>query len=285
MKRFSFCLFLTSLLIAGCHRSGDDPDNGCAVPEFSTRTLTDSLHYELTGVEDYPFNEGPVPVEYCYSVEWPEEGIVSPSVEKELLYVIFGDSSSADVTTAARKWLEKSTIYEEEGAVRHKQEHLDKEQPYSYSSLSATWSRNENLITYHINWEGYFVGAAHGMYTYRNAILDLEKGRLVKLCDLLTDTAQLREVVVKAVEELDVNKQTRETLHAAYEEIPPLPIPEDFTIDSTRSVITLIYQVYDIASYAEGMQFIELPIFWLSKQIPLTEYGKELFGPDAYIEE
>lgn len=37
-------------------------------------------------------------------------------------------------------------------------------------------------------------------------------------------------------------------------------------------------------TFACGIQSVVLPIFWLSKHVPLTPYAKRLFGPGSYIE-
>ena len=89
-------------------------------------------------------------------------------------------------------------------------------------------------------------------------------------------------VIARAVEDLTVNSDVQKALFDVNPE--RLPVTADFTIDSTRSTITLVYQVYEIASYADGIQEIVLPIFWLSKHIPLTPYAKSLFGPGCSID-
>jgi hypothetical protein len=30
------------------------------------------------------------------------------------------------------------------------------------------------------------------------------------------------------------------------------------------------------------MLFVDMPIYWLSKHLQLTPYGKEIFGPESY---
>jgi hypothetical protein len=81
-----------------------------------------------------------------------------------------------------------------------------------------------------------------------------------------------------------VNKDTRECLFDEFVDVERMPLPRNYTIDSARNSIIVYYGLYEITCYACGIQEITLPIFWLSKHVPLTPYAKRLFGPDSYIQ-
>ena len=125
--------------------------------------------------------------------------------------------------------------------------------------------------------------AAHGNHTATYTLVDLDTKQIVHLNDLV-DTAQLGEVIVRAIEDLTVNKDVYDCLFDEFRNAQKFPVPSNFFIDSTRSCINLVYGLYDIAPYACGIQTVVMPIFWLSKHIPLTPYCKELFGEGCSID-
>ncbi|MBQ3948886.1 MAG: DUF3298 domain-containing protein, partial [Bacteroidales bacterium] len=152
---------------------------------------------------------------------------------------------------------------------------------YSYFTIESKCEQQGDIATFIIWRETYSVGAAHGLYSCEYVNVDVNSGNIIHLNDLV-DTSLLGPVIARAVEDLTVNSDVQKALFDVNPE--RLPIPADFTIDSTRSTITLVYQVYEIASYADGIQEIVLPIFWLSKHIPLTPYAKSLFGSGCSID-
>ena len=100
----------------------------------------------------------------------------------------------------------------------------------------------------------------------------------------MTDTALLCEAIARAIQDLDVNKDIRECLYEEFGDAERMPNNFNFLIDSARNGIIVEYGLYEIAPYACGIQSVYLPIFWLSKHVPLTAYAKKIFGPDSYIE-
>ena len=105
---------------------------------------------------------------------------------------------------------------------------------------------------------------------------------MVHLNDLV-DTSKLGEIVVRAIEDLVVNKDVQECLFDEYRNVEKMPVADNFFIDSTRSTITLVYQQYDITPYACGLPSVVMPIFWLSKHTELTPYAKKLFNKGSGI--
>ena len=214
-----------------------------------------------------------------YTLVWPDKGVLTPEAEQELLLRYFGDSTATSFEQAADRWLNTSWLYEEDMPSLKKLtvDSIPDGMPYNYGELRSEYSANGNIGTFSIFEECSAYLAAHGMYFAQYLNIDLDTRQVIHLNDLV-DTAQLGEVIVRAVEDLTVNKEVLDCLFDDYQQTGRLPVPQDFFIDSTRSTITLVYQLYEIAPYACGIQNIVLPIFWLSKHIPLTPYAKELFG-------
>ena len=214
-----------------------------------------------------------------YSLVWPDKGVLTPEAEQELLLRCFGDSTATTFEQAADSWLNTSWLYEEDMPSLQKKavDSIPDGMPHNYGELRSEYSANGNIGTFNIFEVCSAYLAAHGMYFSQYLNIDLDTRQVIHLNDLV-DTALLGEVIVRAVEDLTVNKDVLDCLFDDYQRTGRLPVPEDFLIDSTRSTITLVYQLYEIAPYACGIQSIVLPIFWLSKHIPLTPYAKELFG-------
>ena len=271
MKRITLLLLSATLLAAlcGCHRGEK---------EFVTTLREDTRHMTLTFAEEYFPAGNTIGVENCYSLAWPAEGMLTPEAEHELLLRCFGDSTATTFEQAADRWLNNTWMYEDDFNCIQK-EVVDSlpDLMYNYAKLESEYTADREIGSFHIWGETFNVGAAHGLYFSQNVNIDLNTRQIIHLSDLV-DTATLGEVIVRAVEDLTVNKDVLDCLFDEYKQTGRLPVPQDFFIDSTRSTITLVYQLYEIAPYACGIQSIVLPIFWLSKHTPLTPYAKELFG-------
>ena len=269
-KSFTLTLaVLTLAILCGCHRDKK---------EFATTLREDTHQMILTQHDDF-WPDDTMGLKNRYSLVWPTEGALTPEAEQELLLRCFGDSAASSFEQAAERWLNTSWLYEEDMPSLKKQtvDSIPDGMPYNYGELRSEYSANGNIGTFSIFEECSAYLAAHGMYFAQYLNIDLNTRQVIHLNDLV-DTTQLGEVIVRAVEDLTVNKDVLDCLFDDYQQTGRLPVPQDFLIDSTRSTITLVYQLYEIAPYACGIQSIVLPIFWLSKHIPLTPYAKELFG-------
>ena len=271
MKKTAIALIVGTMMLtaSGCHRGEK---------EFATTLREDARHMTLTLSEEYLPAGNIVGVENCYSLVWPAKGMLTPEAEHELLLRCFGDSTATTFEQAADRWLNNTWMYEDDFNCIQK-EVVDSlpDLMYNYAKLESEYTADREIGSFHIWGETFNVGAAHGMYFSQNVNIDLNTRQIIHLSDLV-DTATLGEVIVRAVEDLTVNKDVLDCLFDDYQQTGRLPVPQDFFIDSTRSTITLVYQLYEIAPYACGIQSIVLPIFWLSKHTPLTPYAKELFG-------
>ena len=263
------------LLMTGCKHQAK---------EFNTHTISGERCWLQLFDEPFIFDMDTLGVVVTYSFEWPDKGMISPEAERELQYLCFGDSSAADVETALQNWLKQPFFFEEECASQQPVESIDDRIGCSLFDISSSCNREGNLATFNIWTEITPFVAAHGVYSGNNLIVDLETGKAIHLEDLVTDTNQFCEAIAHAIQDLDVNNGIVECLFDEYKDVDRMPMPHNFVIDSARNGITIFYGLYEITPYACGIQEVELPIFWLSKHVPLTPYAKKLFGPESYIE-
>ena len=114
-------------------------------------------------------------------------------------------------------------------------------------------SMTDRLLTYHLGTYSYMAGAAHGIYANNYVTYDLKTEKAVALSDVIADTTLLRTTILKSI------KQTYEydKDDLFFPDNGLLPLPRDFFFDG--SVLHVVYQVYEIASYAQGM--IDAPIY------------------------
>ena len=277
MKRLSLGLAILAILFSACKNEKK---------EFSTHTVSGEQCSLLIFDEAIFDDVDTVGLSISYSLEWPDKGVVSPSTMRELQYLCFGDSTSSSVEEAARQWMKTVDDLDDEDAMTKKS--VDSLSPdlqfYSYYNLESTCQEDSDVVVFTVKSESYRFGGAHGIYTVDFLTIDKETGDAIHLVDLVTDTNILCEAIARAIQDLDVNKDTRECLFDEFIGVDRMPLPRNFTIDSARNSIIVYYGLYEITCYACGIQEVVLPIFWLSKHVPLTPYAKRLFGPDSYIE-
>lgn len=278
MKKLTLCLSLAVLLLAGCRHEIKDFDR------FETASLSGEQWYFITCASEWDSDTGSM--KNSYDIVWPEEGWLSPAAMRELMFRYFDDSTSATIEEAANRWLESVVYYADPDNNCIKKRVDSSEIPmgeYCYYHLESTCERDSNLVTFVINTDCYWAGAAHGLYSSTSVVADLNTGEIVHLTDLVADTNLLCEAIAHAIQDLEVNKEVRECLFDEFRNVERMPMPEDFFIDSTRSTIVVNYGLYHIAPYACGIQSVVLPIFWLSKHVALTPYAKRLFGPGSSL--
>lgn len=277
MKKLTLSFALAALLLAGCNN-----DN----KEFTTRSISATQCYLLS----YDEQMGPwgdtLGLKKVLEVEWPAKGFLSAAAERELMMLCFDDSTSANVDKAVAAWLAKPYIYTDDGEAPHVKtvDTLDESREYSYMAVRCNTTHDSVLATFNVGIETFGAGAAHGIYSSHTLTVDLESGNVVRLTDLVSDTNLLCEAIARAIFDLDANKDIRECLFDEYRNADRMPMPASFFIDSARNNITVSYDLYHIQPYACGIPSVVLPIFWLSKHVPLTPYAKRLFGPDSYVE-
>ncbi len=136
-------------------------------------------------------------------------------------------------------------------------------------------SMTDRLLTYHLSTYAYMAGGAHGIYANNYVTYDLKTHQPVALLDVVADTTLLRAVTLKSIKQTyDYDKDD-----LILPDDGVLPLPGDFYIQD--QVLHVVYQVYEIASYAQGM--IDAPIYpYMLKPEEIkrlfTAYGQELTG-------
>ena len=150
----------------------------------------------------------------------------------------------------------------------------DRENKLSTSEIRINMeSMTDRLLTYHLGTYSYLAGGAHGIYANNYVTYDLKNDKPVTFNDVIADTTLLRQVTLKSI---------KQTYDYGPEDlfIPDnglLPLPRDFHF--VDNVFHIVYQVYEIASYAQGM--IDAPIYpYMLKPEEIkrlfTPYGLEL---------
>ena len=139
----------------------------------------------------------------------------------------------------------------------------------SYSGTIELKRLGKRFALFHNLLNMYFAGAAHGAYSHDYINYDTELDKVVTLDDVLIDPELIRPYILKSIE-LKFG-YTKEELFLPEDNIPP--IPSVFYFED--GILHLVYQVYEIASYAQG--HLEVPIFYPNDpNAPeyLTPYGK-----------
>ncbi|MBP5677885.1 MAG: DUF3298 domain-containing protein [Bacteroidales bacterium] len=280
MKRIAIIIALAALLLASCKHG---------TKEFTTYTVSGERCYLQIFDDPYLFDMDTIGAKITYSIVWPEEGLMSMDAIRELQYHYFYDSTVSDIADAPDYWLDPNGIdgwffYPDETAKVLSVDSIDEERGYSYIILESSCKQDSNLAVFTIYQETYPFGAAHGLHSTDFLTVDIETGNAIHITDLVTDTNLLCEAIAHAIYDLDVNQSTRECLFDEFVDVERMPMPNNFTIDSARNGIIVYYGLYELTCYACGIQEVTLPIFWLSKHVPLTPYAKRLFGPGSYIE-
>lgn len=269
-------LFVTIGILTGCNKP---------LGPFATISIAGS-HCFMVKTDDpnLPEEMNPYGVENSYTLVWPLKGMMTPEAEKELIRQVFADSTAASVKEASDKWLKNMWLYDDEvKAVSTKPlDKVDNQKQYTYAHLQNSVREDGELVTFTNATETFLAGAAHGAYVVEYFTYDRKKKRVLHLNDLV-DTAQMSEVVVRAIQDLTVNKEVLDCMYDEYRTAEKIIVPDNFFIDSTRSTINIVFQQYDITPYACGLQTVVVPIYWLSKHTELTPYAKKLFGKESYI--
>ena len=145
------------------------------------------------------------------------------------------------------------------------------------SSYSSTYNTIElkslgnRFAVIHLFSYMYFAGAAHGMFVHDYITYDTELDKIVTLDDVLVDPELIRPHILKSINlKYDY---TEEDLFLPEDNI--MPIPKVFYFD--EGYLHLVYQVYEIASFAQGD--LDVPVFYPNDGISpeyLTPYGQEV---------
>ncbi|MBR3489467.1 MAG: hypothetical protein IKH33_09130, partial [Bacteroidales bacterium] len=137
-KSFTLTLVvLTLAILCGCHRDKK---------EFATTLREDTRQMILTQHDDFWPDGDTLGLKNSYSLVWPDEGVLTPEAEQELLLRYFGDSTATTFGQAAERWLNTSWLYEEDMPSLKKQtvDSIPDGMPYNYGELRSEYSANGN---------------------------------------------------------------------------------------------------------------------------------------------
>lgn len=141
----------------------------------------------------------------------------------------------------------------------------------AYSCTIELKKLGQRFALFHLLSNMYFAGAAHGMYNHNYITYDTELDKIVTLKDVLIDPEIIRPYILKSIElKFDY---TEDDLFLPDDKIPP--IPNVFYFED--GFLHLVYQPYEIASYAQGD--IDVPLFYPNDPSApeyLTPYGKQV---------
>ena len=143
------------------------------------------------------------------------------------------------------------------------------------SAVSSTTNTIElktlgkRFAVFHLFTYMYFAGAAHGMYVHNYITYDTELDKIVTLEDILIDPELIRPHILKSINlKYDY---TEEDLFLPDDGVVKIPSVWYFE----EGFLHLVYQVYEIASFAQGD--IDVPLFYPNDPNDpeyLTPYGK-----------
>ncbi len=148
----------------------------------------------------------------------------------------------------------------------------DIESPYSTTTNTIELKTlGKRFAVFHMFTFMYYAGAAHGMYVHNYITYDTELDKIVTLEDVLVDPELIRPHILKSINlKYDY---TEEDLFLPDDGI--LKIPSVWYFE--EGFLHLVYQVYEIASFAQGD--IDVPLFYPNDPSApeyLTPYGKQL---------
>ena len=149
----------------------------------------------------------------------------------------------------------------------------------SFNDIESAVSSTTNTIElktlgkrfalFHLFTYMYFAGAAHGMYVHNYITYDTELDKIVTLEDVLIDPELIRPHILKSINlKYDY---TEEDLFLPDDGVMKIPSVWYFE----EGFLHLFYQVYEIASFAQGD--IDVPLFYPNDPSApeyLTPYGK-----------
>ena len=149
----------------------------------------------------------------------------------------------------------------------------------SFNDIESAVSSTTNTIElktlgkrfaiFHLFTYMYFAGAAHGMYVHNYITYDTELDKIVTLEDVLIDPELIRPHILKSINlKYDY---TEEDLFLPDDGVVKIPSVWYFE----EGFLHLFYQVYEIASFAQGD--IDVPLFYPNDPSApeyLTPYGK-----------
>ncbi len=208
---------------------------------------------------------------------------------KALWPVMLNGKECTNLQEAFCKWLtDKDDIKQMDRAIEYTL-HTDIENvpfgdngPYlildSFDDIESAYSSTTNTIElktlgkrfalFHLFSYMYYAGGAHGMYVHNYITYDTQLDKIVTLEDILIDPELIRPHILESINlKYDY---TEEDLFLPDDGI--IKVPSEWYFE--EGFLHLVYQVYEIASFAQGD--IDVPLFYPNDTDYLTPYGQQL---------
>lgn len=138
---------------------------------------------------------------------------------------------------------------------------------------------NSRFATFHIFYNDYYAGAAHGLFANDYLTYDMLLNKVVTLDQVVNDMNALRPIILDAItEQLGY---TSENLFLPEDGLPPAPSSFYFEDGALHAV----YQPYEIASFAQGSIDVTIyPYMVENKTNLIYPYGYMLMEASKFID-
>ena len=248
MKKFYFTLGLILLLTSCGYWSNKE---NTSTTELKTDSITykkatPPFNYSVTA--DFPVNGNAALVRNIR--EWISESL-GGTYQGELA------DTNALFSYYAEKYLNEQTENEDNDFIQYMlEDSIECEQSYTFN---LTWE-NDSLVTYTMS-NYYYGGGAHGGYILLGATFRKADGRHIGW-DMIRKDTDLNEDLKKGLKkyfEVTTDEELMEQLMLAdnWRDASSLPLPTtEPWIDGDG--LHMIYQQYEICSYAQGMPSVDL---------------------------
>lgn len=287
MNRFltlAFCSVITTALLSCGNKGNSDvlADNGMSgdLNQVEDSTLCQFNNIKLNKMFSYCDEEGDTTYfDNIITALWPQIINGKPCTElQQALLRAMTDSAALDQFELAANYLLNPCSYSDCDSSRLAPvTSINCEDgKLSTSEVNVIMeSMTDRLLTYDLGTYAYRAGGAHGIYAHNYVTYDLKTLKAVTLNDIIADTTLLRTATLKSIK--DTYNYGKDDLFLPENGL--LPLPGDFLIKD--NVLHVVYQVYEIASYAQGL--IDAPIYpYLLKPEEMkrlfTPYGLELIN-------
>ena len=138
---------------------------------------------------------------------------------------------------------------------------------------------NARFATFHILYNDYYAGAAHGLFANDYLTYDMLLNKVVTLDQVVNDMNALRPIILDAItEQLGY---TSENLFLPEDGLPPAPSSFYFEDGALHAV----YQPYEIASFAQGSIDVTINPYMVENKTNLIyPYGYTLMKASEFID-
>ena len=281
MNKIIISALLAMVALCSCNHGNNILGNGSKPSNDSTLCQFSNIKFDK--MFSYCDDEGDtLYFDNSFKALWPEVINGKPCVAlQQALFRAMTDSAGLNQLDKVVDFLLDPSNYTEVDAKRlvPVKAIKDDDNKLSTSEVNVIMENmTDRLLTYRLSTYSYMAGGAHGIYANNYATYDLKTEKAITLDDVIADTALLRSVTLKSIKQaLDFDMED-----LILPDNGLLPLPRDFFFDG--SVLHVVYQVYEIASYAQGM--IDAPIYpYLLKPEEIkrlyTPYARELMELDT----